>query len=210
MTACSAITGIESLLNLVPQRTETAALPSLETQLVTRARAGDDAAFRSLVEMHQAAIHRFCSRWIGCWQDAQELSQDTFVRAWTALPDYQCSGRFEAWLYRIALNLCRDHAKSRATRDQRATVSLDASISDSQECPRLPPDLSLEWQGDMRKLERGLAALPERLRLPLILCTIESLPQDKCAEVLCCSTRAVEGRLRRARERLLEWWNKNA
>jgi RNA polymerase sigma-70 factor (ECF subfamily) len=59
----------------------------------------------------------------------------------------------------------------------------------------------------MQKLERGLAVLPEKLRAALMLTTMEGLGHEECAEVLNCSVRGVEGRLYRARQMLLEWWN---
>ncbi len=70
--------------------------------------------------------------------------------------------------------------------------------------------MSAEWTSEMEKLDRGLAYLPENLRSVLMLITLEGLSQIECAEVLNCSLRGVEGRLYRARQMLLEWWNTEA
>src|SRR5688572_18860192 len=78
------------------------------------AAAGRDAvAFRRLVERHGEALHRFCRHCLGCERDAEDACQETFVRAWHALPRYKDGGHFRAWLWRIALNLCRDQIRAR-------------------------------------------------------------------------------------------------
>ncbi len=176
-----------------------------EASLVKRAAAGDSAAFRLLVERHQRDVFRCCLHWLGSREDAQEACQDAFVRAWQALPDYQHQGRLRAWLLRVALNLCRDRARSRGARKGRLTVSLDLAMLDPV-CAGVRPDQASGWSSEMEKLERGLRALPEALRLPLVLCAIEGLSQEECGEVLGLSARAVEGRTRRARQALLAWW----
>ncbi len=192
--------------------TQAAALPQsdtaatdVEAALVQRAAGGDTAAFGLLVERHQGDVHRCCLHWLGSREDAQEVCQDCFVRAWQSLPEYEHRGRFRAWLLRIALNLCRDRARSRGAGQARLTVSLEHGLPEMPSAVPRPDDAS-GWRSEMEKLERGLLSLPEALRLPLTLCTVEGLSQEECAEVLGLSTRAVEGRVRRARRALLAWW----
>ncbi len=175
--------------------------------LISAAQAGDANAFRQLVTLHQEPILRFCTHWLRDAGDAQEAAQDTFVRAWQALDRFENRGRFTHWLYRIALNVCRDRHKSKASRQRRETASLGAGESPLA-CQRPTPDEVLARSGDLQKLQRGIARLPERLRVVLILCAQEGLSHEECAEVLNCSSRAVEGRLYRARKELLEWWNR--
>lgn len=176
-----------------------------DAALVQRAVEGDSTAFRLLVERHQGDVFRCCAHWLGSREDAQEICQDVFVRAWQALPDYRHEGKLRAWLLRVALNLCRDRVRSRGAGQGRLTVSLETDLLDPV-CAGLRPDEASSWRGEMEKLERGLCALPETLRLPLVLCTIEGLSQEECGEVLGLSIRAVEGRVRRARQALLHWW----
>jgi RNA polymerase sigma-70 factor (ECF subfamily) len=177
-----------------------------ETVLVKRAGNGETGAFRLLVERYQGDVYRCCLHWLGSTEDAQEVCQDCFIRAWQALPDYEHQGRFRAWLVRIALNLCRDRARSRGAGQARLTVSLDLAQMDLP-CTALRPDDASVWRGEMEKLERGLRELPESLRLPLTLCGLEGLSQEECAEVLGLSVRAVEGRVRRGRQMLVAWWD---
>jgi RNA polymerase sigma factor (sigma-70 family) len=177
----------------------------VESALVRRAADGEAGAFRLLVERFQADVFRCCLHWVGSREDAQEVSQDCFVKAWQALPEYEHRGRFRAWLIRIALNLCRDRSRGRGAGKARLTVSLDTMDTDTP-CGAMQPDDASAWRNEMEKLERGLGAMPEGLRLPLALCGLDGLSQEECAEVLGLSVRAVEGRVRRARKLLIEWW----
>ncbi len=209
MTVFSANPAIESLLVIPGDLTSKhqAGFPdTLECRLIRRAQAGDCAAFRSLVEAHQEMIHRLCVQWLQCEDDAREACQDTFLKAWQALPAWEPRGKLTTWLYQIALNQCRDRAKSKSFRQRRKTVSF-SSLTTLPACPQPPPDLAAARTCDMEKLQRGLARLPEVSRLPLILCAIEGLSYQEAATVLSCSLRALEGRLYRARHLLLEWWN---
>jgi RNA polymerase sigma factor (sigma-70 family) len=177
----------------------------VESVLVQRAAGGETAAFRLLLERYQGDVYRCCLHWLGDREDAQELCQDAFIKAWQALPDYEHRGRFRAWVLRIALNLCRDRVRSRSAGQSRLTVSLEISEMEAV-CIGLRPDDASVWRSDLEKLARGLAALSEGLRLPLLLCGVEGLSQEECAEVIGVSVRAVEGRIHRARKQLLEWW----
>lgn len=198
---------IEAASHHAAALTEAAAETGVEAALVARAARGDTAAFHLLVERHQADVFRCCRHWLGNAEDAQEACQDCFVRAWQALPDYRHQGRLRAWLLRIALNLCRDRTRSRGAGEARLTVSLAPDLPEPA-CAAPRPDEVSGWRSEMEKLERGLRALPESLRLPLTLCALEGLSQEECGEVLGLSARAVEGRVRRGRQALLAWWEK--
>jgi RNA polymerase sigma-70 factor (ECF subfamily) len=188
---------------------EAATHESVEQQKIRAAQAGDMAAFEWIVQQHEERLHGFCCRWLRCTEDAREVCQDAFVRAWQALPEFEGRSRLSTWLYQITLNLCRDRAKTRATRQRENTVALD-DVTHSPECPKQSPAASAEWQSEMQKLERGLSILPEKLRAALMLTTMEGLSQEECAEVLKCSVRGVEGRLYRARQMLMQWWEAEA
>ena len=179
--------------------------PDIEQEKILAAQAGDTSAFEWLVRQHEARLLGFCRRWLRCEEDAREACQDAFVRAWQALPEFESRARFSTWLYQIALNACRDRAKAKTTRQRDSTVTLH-EMADAPACPKLSPDTGAEWRGELDKLQRGLALLPEKLRAALILVTMEGLSQKECAEVIGCSIRGVEGRVHRARQMLLEWW----
>lgn len=196
-------------LDLFSIEAEDSPCESLESRRVRAAQAGDMVAFEWIVQQYESRLMSFCFRWLRCEEDAREVCQDAFVHAWRALPEFESRARLSSWLYKIALNLCRDRAKTRASKQQAKTFPLD-QLDHIPACPQLSPDLSAEWTSEMEKLDRGLACLPENLRSVLILITLEGLSQLECAEVLNCSVRGIEGRLYRARQMLLEWWNEEA
>lgn len=200
MTASPAIDAL-----LVPQA-EASADDSAEVLHLRAAQAGDMAAFEWIVRQHEARLFTFCCRWLRCVEDAREVCQDAFVRAWQALPEFEGRAKLSTWLYQIALNLCRDRAKSRASRQRENTTTIN-DIDQPLPCPQNGPDASAEWQSEMQKLERGLAQLPEKLRTALMLSAMEGLSHEECAKVLNCSVRGTEGRIYRARQMLLKWWD---
>jgi len=202
MTALPA--SLDLLLTVPPDAT--ASESDLEALKIRAAQAGDMAAFEWIVRRHEQRVFAFCCRWLRCAEDAREVCQDAFVRAWQALPEFEGRSRLSTWLYQIALNLCRDRSKSRVIRQRDQTTLLD-EIAEPPACPKPCPGTSAELRGEMEKLDRGLAMLPEKLRAALILVAMEGLNQKECAEVLGCSVRGVEGRVHRARQMLVEWWN---
>src|ERR1700722_13161753 len=84
--------------------------------LLTRARAGEDAAFATLVTAHERSVFRHCYRMLGSGPDAEDALQDTLERAWRKLAAYDGSGSFGAWLHRIATNVCLDTLRTRRAR----------------------------------------------------------------------------------------------
>jgi RNA polymerase sigma factor (sigma-70 family) len=174
-----------------------------ERRLIVSAQAGRDWACTRLVEDHQDRVYRFCLKWLRDTEEARDVCQETFVRAFRALEDYEHRGRFVSWLYRIAMNLCRDHAKSRSTRNRKVTTTLE-SIAESP-CPTRDPAEAASVNAEMARLFRGIDALSQRHREVIVLCGIEGLSHQLCAEVLDSSPRAIEGRLMRARAALEAW-----
>lgn len=200
------MTASPASLDLLFMEPEAATHESVDQQKIRAAQAGDMAAFEWIVQQHEERLYSFCCRWLRCTEDAREVCQDAFVRAWQALPEFEGRARLSTWLYQIALNLCRDRAKTRATRQRENTVALE-DVTHSPECPKQGPAASAEWQSEMQKLERGLTMLPEKLRAALMLTTMEGLSHEECAEVLSTSVRSVEGRVYRARQMLMQWWD---
>ena len=200
MTASPAVDSL-----LLPQ-VEVSADDSAETKCLLAAQAGDMVAFEWIVRRHEEKLFGFCCRWLRCAEDAREVCQDAFLRAWQALPEFEGRAKLSTWLYQIALNLCRDRAKSRAARQRENTTTIN-DLEQPLPCPQTAPDANAEWQSEMQKLERGLALLPEKLRTALMLSAMEGLSHEECAKVLNCSVRGTEGRIYRARQMLMRWWD---
>jgi len=202
------MTALPASLDLLITEAEAATPEGVEQQKIRDAQAGDMAAFEWIVQQHEERLFGFCCRWLRCVEDAREVCQDAFVRAWQALPEFEGRAKLSTWLYQIALNLCRDRAKTRAARQRDSTIALE-DVEQPPLCPQQTPAASAELNSEMRKLERGLAVLPEKLRAVLMLTTMEGLSHEECAQVMNCSTRGVEGRVYRARQMLLKWWDED-
>jgi RNA polymerase sigma factor (sigma-70 family) len=200
------MTALPASLDLLITEAEAATPEGVEQQKIRAAQAGDMAAFEWIVQQHEERLFGFCCRWLRCVEDAREVCQDAFVRAWQALPEFEGRAKLSTWLYQIALNLCRDRAKTRAARQRDSTIALE-DVEQTPLCPQQTPSASAELNSEMQKLERGLALLPEKLRAVLMLTTMEGLSHEECAQVMNCSTRGVEGRVYRARQMLLKWWD---
>jgi RNA polymerase sigma factor (sigma-70 family) len=202
------MTALPASLDLLITEAEAATPEGVEQQKIRDAQAGDMAAFEWIVQQHEERLFGFCCRWLRCVEDAREVCQDAFVRAWQALPEFEGRAKLSTWLYQIALNLCRDRAKTRAARQRDSTIALE-DVEQPPLCPQQSPAASAELNSEMQKLERGLAVLPEKLRAVLMLTTMEGLSHEECAQVMNCSTRGVEGRVYRARQMLLKWWDED-
>lgn len=169
---------------------------------------GDDQALDGLMERFGSPVHSFVFRHVGNVEDALELTQEVFVRVHRSIGKWEPRAPFQAWLFRIALNLCRDHAKSRAVKQRRRTITLDEGLEPSS--PLTTPDVmdQLMNQDDLAQLDAMIRELPEKLREPLILVALEGFSSEEAASVLKLSVRAVESRVYRARVRLRERWER--
>ncbi|MFN2508102.1 MAG: RNA polymerase sigma factor [Chthoniobacterales bacterium] len=178
--------------------------------LVQALQAGDDTALDELMERHQGPLFRFIRGYVGNEADAMELAQETFVRAYFKIGQFKPTAKFATWLYRIALNLCRDHAKSRRARQAAATDSLsneqDASTAegDLPAASKTPAEEALASE-KMAALDRAIAQLPHDLRTALILAVFEQRTHQESAELLGTTPKTIETRVYRARKLLLDW-----
>ena len=168
---------------------------------------GDAIAFRKLVDRHGAALHRFCLSFLGCDHEAEDVCQETFVRVWRALPRYKEKGLFRAWVWQIALNLCRDSSRARSRRRRWLCDLPESGVPEGCVSADSSPDEAAALRCDVTRLAKGMELLPEKFRMPLWLFSVENLSQAECATVLGLSVRSVETRIFRARQQLLDWWN---
>jgi RNA polymerase sigma factor (sigma-70 family) len=194
---------------------EAARGPDPDLAFITALRDGDDAALDALMERHQEAVFRFILRHVLNEADAAELTQETFVRVYFGAANWKPTAKFTTWLYQIALNLCRDHAKSRKTRNAAVTHSLsEPRHPDEAEVGRdlpsgaaTPADEAL-MRERMAALETGIAQLPYDLRTALVLTVFEQRSQQESAELLHTTPKTVETRVYRARKLLSAWMTK--
>jgi RNA polymerase sigma-70 factor (ECF subfamily) len=180
---------------------------------VTALKAGQDQALDALMDRHRKGVFNFVFRHISNEADALELTAEAFVRAYLNIGRFRPSAKFVTWLYQIALNLCRDHVKSRAYQYTLQTVSADAPTQEGEEQDWLSvserdPVEETEGGGELSALEKAISELPEDLKNPLILAALEGYSQAEVAELLGISRKAVEMKVYLARKLLLEKMSK--
>ncbi len=179
--------------------------------------AGDDGALDVLMARHREGMFRFVYRYVQNYETAADLVQETFVRAYFKIGQYKPTAKFVTWLYRIALNLCRDHARSAPTREAARTESFDrtretTSLNGSERplvlrepvSPGQNPSEAAASSEEVQRLKAAIDMLPHDLKTALILSAVESRSQKECAELLGTTPKTVETRVYRARKLLGE------
>lgn len=166
---------------------------------IRRAQAGDGKAFSELVRRHQTAVYRYLWRMLGSHEDALELTQDAFVKAWQALPQWQPEAQFRTWLFRIANNTALDALR------RRKLVEFVA-LEDAYDAPGSEPDPERQAQAaqEVRQLEASLQKLVPEHRQILLLREVEEMSYEEIGHMLSLSEGTVKSRLARARAALIE------
>ncbi len=177
------------------QVTSTATASGNDDQLLLAIAGGDHYAFTELVNRHGDAVHGYLLRLTGTRSDAEDLTQETFLRVWRKAGSYE-PGRVRAstWLHRIAHNLCID--SFRRARPERSLDDIEALGSDE--------DLyrAQAARETVARLELALRELPDNQRAALLLCQVQGFSNAEAAEILGLKVRAVESLLARARRSL--------
>lgn len=161
-----------------------------------KVRAGDRAAYRTLVERTERALFRLAARLLGNEADAEEVLQEAYVKAFTALTDGSFDGRaqVQTWLYRVVTNTALDALRRRKARPRGDDSALEKLVGDAGNDP--------EARLALAELGRWLDELPAEQRAAVVLCSVEGLTNPEAAEVLGVSAGAIEQRLVRARATL--------
>ena len=168
--------------------------------LLHAARDGDLDAFELLVRRHQPAIYSVALRMLVSEADAQDATQETFVRAWRGLRGFRGESAVSTWLYRIVTRRCLDLIAARRPTQELGQIEPDTGDD---------PARTAEQHERLRAVTRAIADLPGEQRAALVLREFEGLSYDQIAEVLRISVAAVKGRIHRARVAVLtqttEW-----
>lgn len=165
---------------------------------------GDRRAYQSIVAQHCQAISHYAFRMLGNFGDAEDITQETFLRLWLKADQWQASkAKLTTWLHRIAHNLCIDFIRKHSR-----LRSLD-------EASDLDTDEQTNWQGSeletterelqderLKKLNIAISELPETQRSALMLCTYSGFSNQEAADIMTISVKALESALARARRNL--------
>ena len=176
-----------------------------EANIIRAVLDGNPNAFDDLVLAYQDQVYHIALRMTGNEEDAFDLSQETFLKAYRSLKSFRGESAFGTWLYRLASNLCIDFLRKQKRRGGGQAVSLD---EETEWRPRELPDLRYEPQEALERKElrergrAGLARLPEEQRLILVLRDAEGLSYEEIGAVLAIEQGTVKSRIFRARARL--------
>jgi RNA polymerase sigma-70 factor (ECF subfamily) len=158
-----------------------------DSDLVAACLAGNPEAFDALVRRHQRHVYQLCYRFAGNHEDASDLAQDAFIRAYRGLRSFKGTSAFGTWLYRIAVNVCLNRVGSRSPRH---FVPLDAAHHVSARTERVD---TLLLEGERAaEVRAAIARLPGKQRAALILRVYRELPHDQIAAILGSSVGAVK------------------
>ncbi len=170
---------------------------------VAALQSGDTAALDLLMKRHHAEVKAFIWRMTGNHRDAEELAQETFVRAFFQIQQYQPRAPFAAWLYRIARNICLDYFRSCAQQQKNLNIPLN-------EAWNMPESAASALQDEATELlQDAIADLPIHLREPLVLTALEGMSHEEAGRRLGISSKAVEVKCYRARAKLRKFLGKN-
>ena len=173
--------------------------------IVRKVLQGDVNAFEKLVTEHEKGVYAIALRMTGNPEDASDMTQEAFIKAYNSLQSFRGDSKFSVWLYRIASNVCLDFLRSRS---RKPTVSLSVEDDEGEETEldiadeSQSPELLLERGLTRDAVRRGLQAMPPDYRQILLLREIQGLSYEEIADVLRIEVGTVKSRIFRARKRL--------
>lgn len=175
---------------------------AIDLALVRRVQRGDKRAFDLLVSKYQLRLAKLVGRLVWDRSEVQDVVQESFIKAYRALPNFRGDSAFYTWLYRIAVNAAKNHLVTRSRRPPSDDV--DITDGDVEEAGVVVADIATpESYAERDQLQaalgRALAELPEDLRTALTLCEMEGLSYEDIARVLDCPIGTVRSRIFRAR-----------
>lgn len=180
-----------------------------ERQYVAEGKNGSETAFRHLVEENQKRIYNLAYRMMGNHEDAQDVAQEAFFKAWSALPNFKGDSSFSTWLYRLASNTAIDHIRKKK-RQQEYSLTTDFPEDEEGTEWQVPdenpsPESSLLHKELGEVIGEGLGKLPEHYRLVLTMRELGGMSYQEIATTLDSDLGTVKSRIARGRTQLREF-----
>jgi len=176
----------------------------VDQQLVERAQSGDKHAFELLVSKYQRRLGRLISRFVRDTAEAEDVTQDAFIKAYRALPAFRGDSAFYTWLYRIGINTAKNHLLALGRRAPTSTAFNSDEAEEFEDAALLhevaTPENELMSKQVVDVVNASLQQLPDDLRMALTLREIEGLSYEEIAAVMNCPIGTVRSRIFRARE----------
>ena len=176
-----------------------------EAAIVRKVLGGDANAFETLVLEYEKNVYNIALRMTGNSEDAADMTQEAFIKAYNSLQSFRGDSKFSVWLYRIVSNVCLDFLRSK---NRRPTVSLSVEDDDGEDAQldvadeSQSPELLLDRKLTRDSVRGGIDSLPPDYRQILLLREIQGLSYDEIAQALSLEVGTVKSRIFRARKRL--------
>ena len=176
-----------------------------EKELITKAKKGDQDAFGQLVLAHQNKVFTLCVHMMGSREEAEDMAQEAFLKAWRSLDGFHGESSFATWMHRLTTNLCLDHLRKQT---RRQNISVAVSLDDEETVfsepadPGSDPQQKLEKRERQRAVEKALGELPEHHRRALVMREVSGLSYQEIADALDLDPGTVKSRIARARTAL--------
>jgi len=181
-----------------------------ESRLVRRLKQRDEAAFREMIRTHQTDVYNLIFRMLGNKEEAEDLAQEVFVTVFKAIESFRGDSKFSTWLYRIAVNHCKNRFKYLSRRQYHATQPLDdvseRAMTGRDGGPTVPlqaqisrPDRMMEGLQLEQAIQREIANLDEDQRMLIVLRDVQGLSYQEIASITQLPEGTVKSRLHRAR-----------
>lgn len=181
-----------------------------ESELIKKAQAGDEKDFAELMNNYQARVMKIISRYVNDYTEIQDLTQETFIKAYSGLDKFRGESKFYTWIYRVAINTAKNYIIKQSHSVPTVDVELEPQLllgmrSFLKEISTPEQELlSEELQADIFK---ALDSMSEELKITLMLFEVEGLSYDDIADVLDCPVGTIRSRIFRARDILKEKLN---
>lgn len=183
-----------------------------ETKLINSAKQGDRGAFDQLVLKYSNDIFRYAYRILRHEQDAQNASQDTFLKAWQGLKSFKGISKFSTWLYSISYNVCMNYLKKRKKEASVSTEDVPLPFDETtanKNSHNTTPEESYLQKERLKVLNEAIDKLPPHHKQMMILRFIEGFSYEEIAKITALPLGTVKSKISRARDKLIELLKKN-
>jgi RNA polymerase sigma-70 factor (ECF subfamily) len=177
-------------------------MSELERSLLRRLRNRDERAFRELIENHRDRVYNICYRMLGNRHESEDVAQEVFITVFKQIDTFREEAKFSTWLYRVAVNHCKNRIKYLARRFDKARDELDEQGTNGTPIGApLPdaPDRALEGAQMEKLMQDAIAGLEEDQRIVVVLRDVEDLSIEEICEITGLPDGTVKSRLHRAR-----------
>lgn len=176
-----------------------------EKKIIEKVLGGDANAFEELVLKYEKTVYNLALRMVGDRDDAFDMTQEAFIKAYGSLSSFRGDSKFSVWIYRITTNVCLDFLRSKSRKQQ---VSLTVSDDDDEDAqldipdPSSDPEQQLMQKMSMQSVEEGLKTLPDKQRQILVMRELGGMSYAEIGKALSLEEGTVKSRIFRARKRL--------